>query len=354
MHKVALAFFFFPFCSIIAQGHYSITGKIVDAKTNEPVPYVNVYLSQTTFGSSTNEEGIYKIDHVPKGQYQLVASIIGFKPVIRNIELKNEKEVVVNFNLEETIYELNTVEVEGKTPEKWLEQLALFKKLFLGENRFAEESVLKNETKLEFIENDVLFFASINEPLQIINYALGYKINAVLKSFSFDKTKRIISYEVYPSFTEIIPSSKDSLNDFIANREQVYFGSSAHLLTTLANPEKDFHEEGFEIYYLKSKVKQSAVQSVKEIVTYDHDTELYTLSSDNGSRLNNGMSSNGLGIKYTKGGKNLVSYIMFKYDKGLEFDSGGYFLNTFDHTLFGAMSKEGMAVMLPRFWKEEN
>lgn len=347
-------FFFFHFCTLTAQYNYSITGKIADSKTGEPLQYVNVYLSQTTFGSSTNEEGVYKIQNVPKGKYQLVASIIGYKPVIKSIELKNEKEVEINFNLTETVYELNEINVDGRSPQKWLEQLELFKKLFLGENQFAEKCVLQNETKLEFIENDVLFFASINEPLQIINYALGYKINAVLKNFSYDKMKRIISYEIYPSFTEIVPSTPDSLNDFIANREKVYFGSSAHLLTTLANTEKDFRQEGFEIYYLNGKVKQNSVQSATEIVSYNPDTDLYTLSSDNGSRLTNGKSSNGLGVEYSKNGKNLVSYIMFKYDEGLEFDPGGYFQNSYDHILFGAMAKEGMALMLPRFWKEEN
>ena len=92
---------------------------------------------------------------------------------------------------------------------------------------------IKNETILNFSENNTLFIASADEPLQIVNNAFGYKLECVLGKFTFDKKRQISSFEVYPQFHEIIPATQDSLEDYVSNREDAYRGSVANFLQVI-------------------------------------------------------------------------------------------------------------------------
>ena len=52
----------------------TVTGKVTDAATNEPVPYASVHLEGTTIGISTDGEGIYSIT-VPTDGYLVFSSM---------------------------------------------------------------------------------------------------------------------------------------------------------------------------------------------------------------------------------------------------------------------------------------
>lgn len=88
----------------------NIKGKVTHK--NEALPFVNVYLKGTTKGNASNEEGAFKIQNVSAGNYTLVASFTGFKTVEKQITIKNNETLTVNFNLEEAEL-LNEVIVTG-------------------------------------------------------------------------------------------------------------------------------------------------------------------------------------------------------------------------------------------------
>ncbi len=56
-----------------------IVGTVVDARTGEPLPSVNVTVPGTTLGASTNVDGYFVILNIPPGSYRLVASLVGFR-----------------------------------------------------------------------------------------------------------------------------------------------------------------------------------------------------------------------------------------------------------------------------------
>ena len=68
--------FFTGLISIQAQTN-SISGKITSK--GEALPFVNVYLTNTSIGTSTNEKGFFELKNIPNGNYTLIASSIGFK-----------------------------------------------------------------------------------------------------------------------------------------------------------------------------------------------------------------------------------------------------------------------------------
>lgn len=59
-----------------------ITGKVVDAESGDPLPGVNVIVSNTDRGAATDLDGVYRIARVPEGTYSVVASFIGYKRTI--------------------------------------------------------------------------------------------------------------------------------------------------------------------------------------------------------------------------------------------------------------------------------
>ncbi|MGK9477763.1 TonB-dependent receptor domain-containing protein [Melioribacter sp. OK-6-Me] len=82
-----------------------VKGKVQDAQTNEPLPFCNVILLGTSFGSATDFDGIYQINAVPPGKYILKATFIGYKPEEVSIEVKEGKTTEYNFHLSaESVY----------------------------------------------------------------------------------------------------------------------------------------------------------------------------------------------------------------------------------------------------------
>ena len=48
----------------------SLTGKISDRLEN--LSYANIYIQNTKFGTSSNDEGYYQIKNIPSGTYKIV------------------------------------------------------------------------------------------------------------------------------------------------------------------------------------------------------------------------------------------------------------------------------------------
>ncbi len=82
--------------SINAQ---SIKGR-VSSLEGETLPYANVYLKNTTKGSTVNEDGTYAIGNIESGRYVMVASFTGYKTVERTIEISSD-DLTMNFILED-------------------------------------------------------------------------------------------------------------------------------------------------------------------------------------------------------------------------------------------------------------
>lgn len=94
-----------------------IAGRVVDAKTGDGLPGVNVVIIGTTMGASTDMMGDYVIPHIPPGTYTIRASFIGFKDVrIDGLAVNADATTEQNFSLEETILEGEEVVIVADRP----------------------------------------------------------------------------------------------------------------------------------------------------------------------------------------------------------------------------------------------
>ncbi|RRQ49832.1 TonB-dependent receptor [Maribacter algicola] len=89
----------------------SITGKVFSEKHS--IPFVNLYLKNTTIGSSTDELGMYTIKNIAPGTYTLVASVMGYVPFEQRISLSENEQLVLNIEMEASAERLDEMVVSG-------------------------------------------------------------------------------------------------------------------------------------------------------------------------------------------------------------------------------------------------
>ncbi len=95
----------------------TISGKVLDATLNEPLPYVNIIIKnekgEIVTGSITLEDGTFKITKIPEGNITVTAQYIGYKAVIKELIItrKNRKVDLGNIMLEEEAAALDAVTV---------------------------------------------------------------------------------------------------------------------------------------------------------------------------------------------------------------------------------------------------
>ena len=90
----------------------SIRGKILTVKAEELVG-ANVTLQNTTFGTSTDNEGNFQFNKVSAGKYTIVVSSVGFSATSKEVELVAGKELYIKLELEENQTVLAEVAVIG-------------------------------------------------------------------------------------------------------------------------------------------------------------------------------------------------------------------------------------------------
>jgi outer membrane receptor for ferrienterochelin and colicins len=95
-----------------------ISGKVL-TNTNEPLPNANIVIANSTLGAASDKDGNYSIGKVKKGEYTIHVSFSGYQ-TIEQIVTVADKDVNLDFIMEETSIDLNAVVVTGTRTEKSL------------------------------------------------------------------------------------------------------------------------------------------------------------------------------------------------------------------------------------------
>jgi hypothetical protein len=221
-----------------------IKGEIKDAKTGEVLPFVNVFISNTTKGTATDTLGLFELSGLSYGTYTVVASMVGFEAFRQDITLNEaSKEVFVEIQLKPLEQKLEEIAIKSKRDKRWENDLKEFRKIFLGISENVKPCQIKDEYLIDFERKNNNLIAQTERPIEIENRALGYKISFVLKRFEASKTFFVIAGDAF--FEELIPSPTER-ELWRKNRTESYRGSMTHFLQSLAR--KTTADDGFEIY----------------------------------------------------------------------------------------------------------
>ncbi len=88
-----------------------ITGHVVSK--GEHIPFVNIYIANTTIGTATDITGHYILVDLPIGRHVIVAKMIGYKTQKKEVELKPDQTLEVKFDLEEDFIKVDEVVITG-------------------------------------------------------------------------------------------------------------------------------------------------------------------------------------------------------------------------------------------------
>jgi len=97
----------------IAQENAILTGKITDPD-DHPLVSVNISVSGTTTGTSSDEEGVYTLELLPNRSYSILFSMLGYEPHEVFITLKPDEVRVLSIALTVSVEELREVQVTGE------------------------------------------------------------------------------------------------------------------------------------------------------------------------------------------------------------------------------------------------
>lgn len=103
---------------VVKQGAGAIKGRVLDAKTNESIPFANVVVmkgTQNAGAATTNMDGEFAIKPIQSGNYTIKASYVGYNTgEIDNIDVKADKTTTIDINLSGGV-DLKEVEVMDYT-----------------------------------------------------------------------------------------------------------------------------------------------------------------------------------------------------------------------------------------------
>jgi len=227
----------------------SIQGKLLDAKTKEPIVGANVFIANTSIGTVSNDKGEFVIEKSPQKSVDLVCTMVGYETLATPLSLDTLQNKMLTLFLREKVDEIEAITVQGKNPN-WQLHYKMFQQHFLGETENAQYCKIKNAKILNFDFKKNIFKASAGDLLIVENKRLGYIIKYKLSSFVIDFEQGFFVIMGYPLF-EPMKGTKGQEKRWKKNRLKAYQGSSLHLMRSLY--QNNWAEEGFTLRRLVRK-----------------------------------------------------------------------------------------------------
>jgi len=231
--KTQIYFFLFYASICGAQDKSSLTGVITDAETGEKLPYVNVFLANTTIGDASDSAGVYLLERIPGGAYEAVFSRIGYELHIMPIQLA-EEALTYNVALHVKPIEGAEVLVEAPAPDVWNDMFYEFSNNFIGTSSRAKKCNILNPEVLNLTREpgSNALLAATDSVLLIRNETLGYDIRVVLTYFRWLGENG--NYVIYPQFSDVAFANERIKKRCYKERQKLFRRSLRCFLSCLA------------------------------------------------------------------------------------------------------------------------
>ncbi len=99
--------------SLGAQQGGTITGRVNDASSGQPLAAVQVFISALDLGGLTQQNGRYLLQNVPAGTHTLAVSRIGYRTIEAQVTVGGGQTVEQNFSVSEEALQLDEIIVTG-------------------------------------------------------------------------------------------------------------------------------------------------------------------------------------------------------------------------------------------------
>ena len=182
--KLTFKFIFFLFgffvsANLCAQDHIKITGEVIDASTQEPLPFATVsFVGKKNIGTTTDLDGKYILES-RWGTDSIIASYVGYRSQTIALQPNQTKQTII-FKLESNSKTLKTVEIVAKKKRyrrKNNPAVALIKKVIANKDK----NRMEGQDYFEYDKYEKMEFALNNFSDDI------FEKRKVLRNFKFLK-----------------------------------------------------------------------------------------------------------------------------------------------------------------------
>lgn len=239
------------------QGTMDVKGKVIDAKTNEPIIGANVIIKGTLRGSTTDLDGNFILESVPKGNLTVTVSYVSYKAFEQTFFISDEKNLSLNIALEQDIVQIKAVDVvSSKITNTDISMMQTIRSNNLVVNGVPSQMIKKTQDRdagevvkripgITIQDGRFIVIRGLNERYNSVwlNNLPAPSSEADVKAFSFDfiPASMIDNIVVYKTFSPELPG------DFAGGLVQI---------STIINPEKNFLQVSYSNSYSEGSTFQ--------------------------------------------------------------------------------------------------
>ncbi|HEX6983033.1 MAG TPA: TonB-dependent receptor [Balneolaceae bacterium] len=107
----SIIFFLLGLQSLSFAQSGKIEGTVIEQKTGDAIPGINIIVKGTGLGTATNSNGAFSLSEIPAGSQILVISGIGYKKQEKTIQVHEGKVTTLEIRLASNVVELNEIKV---------------------------------------------------------------------------------------------------------------------------------------------------------------------------------------------------------------------------------------------------
>jgi len=321
---------FLLFLLFVLPVNSQISGIVIDAKTNKPIPYASI-VTNNKIGTITNDEGLFDLNIICKDT-MITISCLSYKT--KTIKITNKSRLIIKLN--EDVFLLNEAIVSDFSDK------TISKIILLAKNKILKQKQIKTKTfvKMQSIKNtskivelyEGFYSSEINNA--IIN-KITFK-NAIFKTIDDGRYIQSLDFCSYLPLNTYIFYKPETFNkQDITEYKNAYFVNKSSKQTNFIIIESPFSNNSrksivnnyyLNMSFIKNKVvkinyklKKDTLQFGYFIINLDNNNILefsFTQSYDKNlpvSIVNKDYSINDLTITYNVKFNTTVPYVM-KYD----------------------------------------
>lgn len=244
--KSSIAIIGLLFCAFFSNAQKALVGNIIASDSKKPIASASIFLSNTSIGTISKDDGSFVIQPFPEGRYDLVVTILGYETFTIAIA-SNAIPAKLEIQLVPKVKVLEEVIVSPYEKNGWEKWGDFFMENLIGKTPNASDCKLLNQEVVHFRFNKKknVLNAYADEPLLIQNEALGYELKYDMSIFEFNYSTRVFFYQGYPLFTDLTAKRKRIETRWQKNRAETYKGSLMHFMRSLYR--NTLEDEGYEL-----------------------------------------------------------------------------------------------------------
>ena len=129
-----------------------LRGKVFDLNTGALLPFVSIYINNSSKGTTTNANGEYFLDNIAVSNFDIVASCVGYETYSITINKENLLKPF-DIKLKPKSGELQAVIIQAYEKDGWNKWGQTFIENFIGSKHGGSDCKIKNFKAIKFVYN---------------------------------------------------------------------------------------------------------------------------------------------------------------------------------------------------------